>query len=305
MTISIPPNPTFLDGDFFTAAQVNHIQSELNRCVDGTGGTYVLSTDLTLGNVVIGTTGDIAIGPSSGSLICNDPASFNDGLDVGNTFTSSSIANLNGTVNIGLFSVQACNVNSTLNCSGNVEISSIDGAPHFTVFATTPTNLRGNVTIGAGSTETLLVHSASTTIDNDLSCGIFTCASISTPGSATITGSVRANAGGFIPRRQVHGANADTTYTITSGNYFYLDATELSGTKTWTISTTGALVGDEMEFVNWDSGSGTLIIANVKATGSFSSYPITARSAGLNFLRIIYRNGPSGFGWYCASYLAT
>lgn len=53
MTISIPPNPvTFLDGDFFTATELNHIQGELNKCIDGyNGGTYVLTHSLVVGGM--------------------------------------------------------------------------------------------------------------------------------------------------------------------------------------------------------------------------------------------------------------
>lgn len=52
MTISIAPNPlAYIDGQKLRAAEVNHIQNELAKCVDGYGGgTYQLQADLRFQN---------------------------------------------------------------------------------------------------------------------------------------------------------------------------------------------------------------------------------------------------------------
>lgn len=171
--------------------------------------------------------------------------------------TCDGTATFNGNVTIGSGSDDSLDVLSTTLFRGQVTIGNDSGSEGFTV--NSPTNFEdtvefnANVQIGTSGTE--LNVNAPTLFRSDVTLGNSSADDVEVIGSCDIQNLAAAmgfTGSGRIPLRPVLVPNSNTTYTVSSGNFFHMVGTTLTATRDYTFDGSSAVDGDHFIFVSRD-----------------------------------------------------
>lgn len=247
------------------------IDSQLPRALDGgAGGSYAPS-----GIIIIGGSGLAITGPffaATGDF--SDPVEFHD------TVQLDGVTLAVGSLHFGGSTIHHVLSGATLTTdSGAILSVASGGVLNFVAGGTitgTPKFNAATVSFEASSTVTIL--NSSLTLTNCVftisSSSSVTCHANATidgvcdftgaviAGTPTLTAVVTPSGSGRMRIRRVAGVNADHTYAIADGDV--VDIPTLTGTRTYTVSSTGAGNGDTMEFTmasdNTSAANGVVLI---------------------------------------------
>lgn len=117
----------------------------------------------------------------------------------------------------------------------------------------------------------------------------------------TASGPIVLSGTGRVRERVVSGASANTSYGIGDATVIVARGSMGSG-KTWTITTTGAAVGDTMTFLNWSINTVAIAGVGISTTLPILNTSVSGVGAVPGRVVIMYHDDGSSTGWHIVDY---
>lgn len=257
-------------GELLSSAHMNQLDADHANALDAlNGGAYTLVAPLSIdGDVTVTTslTAPNMVGPTelAGDLTVTDEATISGSLTVGENL----------------------NVTENLHCLGEVETQRLQ-VNFLSVFADEATfeaqaTFEDDVSVAGELTTAAAVTLGGSGV---ISIGNGGLAHVELNSPTSIYQPLRPQAGGFITKRLVTGANANASYGPKNWDEVFLPAGVLSADRVYTIDDTDALDGAAIRFVSFDPTNrarinqpdGTLIIYVKFASAVTTAYDVELR----------------------------